>query len=105
MEGPSLWEAIVQLLIEREQVHVVHGNVVCAVAAFQEARVDECCPVEPVQGAKAGQGGSKLALPQPLCESLSSTATDPSTHAALQLNANFTTGLPSCSSTHLMNVY
>lgn len=47
MEGPSLWEAIVQLLIEWEQVHVVHGNVVCAVAAFQEARVDERCPVEP----------------------------------------------------------
>lgn len=77
VEGPSLWEAIVQLLIEREQVHVVHGDVVCAVAAFQEARVDECCPIEPVQGAKAGQGGSKLALPQPLRESLSSTQQTP----------------------------
>lgn len=63
VEGPSLWEAIVQLLIEWEQVHVVHGNVVCAVAAFQEARVDERCPVEPVQGAKAGQGAASLLSP------------------------------------------
>ena len=63
MEGPSLWEAIVQFLVEREQVHVVHGNVVCAVAAFQEARVDECCPVEPVQGAKAGHGAVSLLSP------------------------------------------
>lgn len=49
MEGPSLWEAIVQLLIEREQVHIVHGDVVCAVAALQEAHIDECCPIEPMQ--------------------------------------------------------
>lgn len=49
MEGPSLREAIVQLLIEGEQVHVVHCNVVGAVAALQEAHIDECCPVEPVQ--------------------------------------------------------
>lgn len=34
VEGPGLREAIVQLLIEREQVHVVHGDVVCAVAAL-----------------------------------------------------------------------
>lgn len=47
MEGPSLREAIVQLLIEREQVHIVHGDVVCAVAALQEAHIDECCPIEP----------------------------------------------------------
>lgn len=50
VEGPSLREAIVQLLVERKQIHIVHGDVVRAVAALQEAHVDECCPVEPVQG-------------------------------------------------------
>ena len=49
VEGPSLREAIIQLLIEREQIDVMHGNVVCAVAALQEAHIDECCPVEPTQ--------------------------------------------------------
>lgn len=66
VEGPGLWEAIVQLLIEREQVHIVHGDVVCAVAALQKARVDECCPVEPVQGTEAGPGVVSLLSPN-LC--------------------------------------
>lgn len=49
VEGPGLREAIIQLLIEREQIHVVHGDVVCAIAALQEAHVDECRPIEPIQ--------------------------------------------------------
>lgn len=67
VEGPSLREAIVQLLIEREQIHVMHGNVVRAVAALQEAHVDEGRPVEPVQGGQGGQGPSELAFPQTAC--------------------------------------
>lgn len=63
MEGPSLWEAIVQLLIEREQIHVVHGNVVCAVAALQEAHIDERCPIEPTKDRSVMPGrGSKLVI-------------------------------------------
>jgi hypothetical protein len=50
VEGPSLRETIVQLLVEGEQVHIMHSNVIRAVAALQEAHIDECCSVEPVQG-------------------------------------------------------
>lgn len=60
MEGPGLWEAIVQLLVEREQIHVVHGNVVCAVAALQEAHIDERCPIEPAREKTMLGRGSEL---------------------------------------------
>lgn len=58
VEGPSLRKAIVQLLVEREQVNVMHGNVVRAVAALQEAHVDKRRPVEPVQGGQGWAGAA-----------------------------------------------
>lgn len=59
VEGPGLGEAIVKLLVEGQQVHVVHGDVVRAVAALQEAHVDERCPVKPVQGSGLAQDSAK----------------------------------------------
>lgn len=56
MEGTRLGEAVVQLRVEREQVHVMHGDVVRAVATLQEAHVDEGCPIEPVRGSRDWAG-------------------------------------------------
>lgn len=99
MEGPCLREAIVQLLVEREQVHVVHGDVVCAVAALQEAHVDECRPVEPVQDGQGWAGYRQRAgsPPDSAGEPVLYT-THPGAYAALQANTDFTVELASFTS-------
>lgn len=86
MEGPSLWEAIVQLLIEREQVHVVHGDVVCAVAALQEAHVDECCPIEPMQDKQGWVEEASLFsnLAQPWLHQTASSLSPPGTDLTVE---------------------
>lgn len=49
MEGAVLREAVVQGVVEGQQVHVVHGKVVSVVAALQETHVDQGRSVEPGQ--------------------------------------------------------
>lgn len=94
VEGPCLREAIVQLLVEREQVHVVHGDVVCAVAALQEAHIDECRPVEPVQNGQgwAGYGQRAGSPPDSAGEPVLYT-THPGAYAALPADTDFTVEL------------
>lgn len=47
VEGSLLREAIVQSLVLRQQVHIVHGDVVGVIATLQEANVDQGGPVKP----------------------------------------------------------
>lgn len=46
MEGSLFREAIVQGLVEGQQVHVMHGQVVCVIPALHVAHVDQRCSVE-----------------------------------------------------------
>lgn len=56
VEGPRCWEAVVQLLVEGQQVHVVHRHVVRVIGALQEAHVDQGRPVEPGGGEGEREG-------------------------------------------------
>ena len=49
VEGPALGEPVVQSVVQGQQVHVVHRQVVCVVAALQEAHVDERRSVKPLK--------------------------------------------------------
>lgn len=47
VEGAVLGEAVVQGVVQGQQVHVVHGQVVGVVAALQVTHVDQRRPIEP----------------------------------------------------------
>lgn len=46
VERTVLGEAVIQSLVQRQQVHVMHGQVVRVVPALQVAHVDQRCSVE-----------------------------------------------------------
>lgn len=46
VERPALRETIVQSVVQRQQVHVVHRQVVCVVPALQVTHIDKRRPVK-----------------------------------------------------------
>lgn len=47
-----LREAIIQSVIQRQQVHIVHRQVVCVISALQVTHVDQRRSVKPEIGSK-----------------------------------------------------
>ncbi len=41
VERSVLWETVVQSVVQRQQVHVVHRQVVCVITALQVTHVDQ----------------------------------------------------------------
>lgn len=56
VEGSRCWEAVVQLLVEGQQVHVVHRHVVRVIGTLHKAHVDQGGPVEPGGKGKGREG-------------------------------------------------
>jgi len=73
VEGSCLREAVVQLLVERQEIDVMHRDVVGVVAALQEAHVDQGCPVKPATG--LGTLSATRSSPQSLHIPLSRSST------------------------------